>query len=68
MAVWKLRIAWEPTLPTDMRLKRFAKEMAGLANAGLVISDISKNLPVRRLEFDEEDGIFEMDVDDAVPF
>ena len=68
MTVWKLRMTWDPTLPTDQRLKRFAKEMTRLADAGAVIGDVGKNLPSRQLGLAEEGRIFEMDIEDAVSF
>jgi len=68
MTIWKLRTAWEPALSTDKRLKRFAKEMAELADIGAVIDDVSKYLPSHRVGFAEEGCMFEMDIEDAVPF
>jgi adenine-specific DNA methylase len=68
MAAWRLRSDWRLDVPTEERLHRFANEVTSLVDLNSFLRDIGANLPQHRTEFLEEDRVFTMDIDDAVPF
>ncbi len=68
MTVWRLRQAWDASLPTDERVRRFANELASLADVASVVEEIGAELPQRRFGLAEENRVFELDIDDVVPF
>ncbi len=68
MTVWRLRPAWDPSLPTEERVARFAGEMKTLPDAMSIVDEIGVNSPRRRFGLAEEDSGFESDIEDAVSF
>jgi putative DNA methylase len=68
MTVWRLRRAWDANLAVDERMRRFAKEAASLVDLDSVVQKISVSLPQRRIGLSEEDGVFELDVEDVISF
>lgn len=68
MTVWRLRRTWDASLPTDERVRKFAIELSSLADVGSVVRAIGAESPPRRFGLAEEDRVFELDIEDAVPF
>jgi putative DNA methylase len=68
MAVWRLRQTWDPKVSTNERLRRFAKEVASLADVSSVIEQIGISSPHRRFGLAEEERAFDLDFEDAVSF
>jgi putative DNA methylase len=68
MTVWRLRQTWDVSAAVDERMRRFAKEAALLVDLDSVVQKISVSLPQRRIGLSEEDGVFELDVEDVISF
>jgi hypothetical protein len=68
MTVWRLRATWEPGLPISERVRRFSHELNALTDIGSLIQECGANSAERRFDLAEENRIFELDVEDAVPF
>lgn len=68
MAIWRLRRNWESGLPTEERLGRFAEELRSLADIPTVLRTIGSEVPSHRFGLSEENRMFDLDIDDAIPF
>ncbi len=68
MAVWRLRRSWDSSIQTDVRVRQFADELTSLADISAVLQEIGEELPSRRFDLAEEDRMFDLDIDDAIPF
>lgn len=68
MAVWRLRRNWDSSLSIQQRISRFADELISLADLSAVFHAFDSAVPPRRFGLEEEDRVFDLDVDDAVPF
>jgi len=68
MTVWRLRPSWDPNFAIDERVRRFANELKSLADIGSLIHEIGADSPERRFGLAEQNRVFELDFEDAVPF
>jgi len=68
MTVWRLCGSWDAGLPIEERVRRFAKELASLADFDSVIQGIGASSAQRRIGPSEDGQAFELDVEDAVSF
>ncbi len=68
MTVWRLRATWDSNLAVDERVRRFADELSALTDIGSLILEIGASSAERRFELAEENRVFELDFEDAVPF
>src|SRR6266849_1623650 len=68
MTVWRLRATWDSNLAVDEHVRRFADELSALTDIGSLILEIGASSAERRFELAEENRVFELDFEDAVPF